>query len=104
MSEELTVPAGSGRVEYPILACPHCAECQYPSRIDEHIATAHADIPPCTATADIPDHGKYACVLRVGHGDSEYGAYHVSAHGPVGRTFWSDTAPGAVPHEEESHA
>jgi hypothetical protein len=81
--------------------CPHCDEPQWPSRLDAHVATAHANIPPCTARLD-NEHtsGTLRCVLRAWHrsGHGEYGDYHVSARGPVGRTVWNDSAEGAVPH------
>lgn len=84
--------------------CPHCAQPQDPRQTDEHVATAHADIPPCTATLD-NEHsdGTLTCILRAQH-SSWYrgdGDWHVSAHGPAGRTVWSDTAHGATPHQEQ---
>lgn len=81
--------------------CPHCDQPQDPSQTDEHVATAHADIPPCTATLDDEHYDDTLhCVLRAWHrsGHGEYGDYHVSARGPVGRTVWNDTANGATPH------
>jgi hypothetical protein len=84
--------------------CPHCDQPQPPDQTDDHIVTAHADIPPCTATLDY-EHadGALSCVLRAWHrsGHGEYGEYHVSARGPVGRHVWNDSAQGAVPHRHE---
>jgi hypothetical protein len=84
--------------------CPHCDEPQPAIRMDEHIITAHAHIPPCTATLD-NEHtdGVLCCVLRAWHrsGHGEYGDYHVSARGPIGRTVWNDSADGATPHRVE---
>lgn len=93
-------PPGPG--DFVTEVCPHCDQPQWPSRTDEHIATAHADIPPCTARLD-NKYGVYTCVLRAWHrsGHGEYGDYHVSAHGPLGRTVWNDTATGAIPHKEQ---
>jgi hypothetical protein len=90
--------------EHPEL-CPHCNEPQPAPDMDQHIATAHADMPPCTATLD-NEHsgGTLPCVLRAGHrkGNGEYGEWHVSARRePVGRTIWNDTADGATPHTME---
>lgn len=82
--------------------CPHCNEPQPPSRTDKHVATVHADIPPCTATlATESTDGTLRCVLRAGHRSAhgEYGDYHVSACGPVGRTVWNDSAEGSTPHD-----
>jgi hypothetical protein len=82
--------------------CPHCNQPQPRGQIDDHITTGHADIPPCKATLanEEPD-GTLHCALRSGHrkGAGEYGGWHVSAHGPVGRTVWSDDARGATPHK-----
>ena len=81
--------------------CPHCDQPQDPARTDEHITTAHADIPPCTATLDNANtDGPLTCILRAGH-PSRYrgpGNWHISALGPAGRTVWSDAADGATPH------
>ncbi|MBE4790688.1 hypothetical protein HW846_46450 [Streptomyces sp. NE06-02F] len=82
--------------------CPHCGEPQLPSQTDEHVAIAHADIPPCTATlANEHTDGTLRCVLRAGHpsGYGEHGDYHVSPRGPVGRTVWNDSAEGSTPHD-----
>lgn len=82
--------------------CPHCDEPHPPSQTDEHVATVHADIPPCTATlANEQTDGTLRCVLRAWHrsGHGEYGDYHVSARGPVGRTVWNDSAEGSTPHD-----
>ncbi|CUW31736.1 MULTISPECIES: hypothetical protein [Streptomyces] len=82
--------------------CPHCEQPQPASETDQHIATVHADIPPCTARLN-SEHGVYTCVLRAGHRSAhgEHGDYHVSARGPVGRTIWNDNATGASPHHAE---
>lgn len=85
--------------------CPHCNEPPPRGRIDEHVATNHADIPSCTATLQNQySDGLLRCVLRVGHepGYGEYGGWHVSAHGPAGRTVWQDWADGATPHADHS--
>lgn len=83
--------------------CPHCNQPQPSRQTDDHIATAHADIPPCTATlASEETDGTLRCALRSGHyrGAGEYGGWHVSARGPGGRTVWSDDARGATPHKD----
>lgn len=84
--------------------CPHCDQPQPPSELDNHVATAHADKPPCTATLD-NEHtkGTLRCVLRAWHrsGYGQYGEYHVSERGVVGRTVWNDSAQGATPHRIE---
>jgi hypothetical protein len=88
---------------YPQEECPHCDERPYANRMDEHLATAHADIPPCTATLDHEyTDGPLSCVLRAKHRSWYAPGYywHASAHGPVGRTVWNDTAIGATPHKE----
>ncbi|TVZ96488.1 hypothetical protein [Streptomyces sp. BK340] len=84
--------------------CPHCDQPQPAPDTDQHIATAHADIPPCTATlTNDTTNGVLHCVLRAWHrrGHGEHGEWHVSARGPVGRTIWNDTADGATPHRTE---
>ncbi|MGY5048268.1 hypothetical protein ACWDE0_21950 [Streptomyces sp. 900105755] len=81
--------------------CPHCDQPQPRGNIDEHIATAHANIPPCAATLDNQHtNGVLHCVLRAWHrkGHGEYGEWHVSARGPAGRTIWNDDADGATAH------
>jgi hypothetical protein len=81
--------------------CPHCDQPQPRGSIDEHVATAHADIPPCTATLDnVNTSGALHCVFRAWHRKErgEYGEWHVSPPGPVGRTIWNDDADGATPH------
>lgn len=84
--------------------CPHCDRPQPANDMDQHVATAHADIPPCTATLDNQTtDGTLHCVMRAGHRirHGGYGEWHVSARGPVGRTIWNDTAIGATPHRIE---
>lgn len=85
----------------PAEQCPHCDQPQPADETDQHIATEHADIPPCTATLDNETtSGTLHCVCRAGHrkGRGEYGDWHVSARGPAGRTVWNDAARGATPH------
>ena len=83
--------------------CPHCEQPYPAADMDQHITTAHADLPPCTATFFDGGHSLYLCVLRAGHKSAyahhEY--WHVSVRGPVGRTVWNDTADGATPHKEQ---
>lgn len=97
-------PAGTpGPHDFTTEICPHCDQPQWPSRMDEHIATAHANIPPCTATLDDEHYDDTLhCMLRAGHRSAhgEYGDYHASTPGPNGRTVWNDTAPGATPRQE----
>jgi len=108
MTNEDTMPAGAPTPDwqYPLEECPQCEQPQHANRMDEHLTTVHADIPPCTATLD-NEHsgGVLACVCRAGH-RSWYALgyyWHVSAHGPVvGRTVWNDTATGATPHKEKT--
>jgi hypothetical protein len=82
--------------------CPHCEEPLSRNRLDEHVATAHADLPQCTATLTT-EHtdGTITCVFRAGHRDGEYGSHHASAHGEMSRTVWADWARGATPHREQ---
>lgn len=81
--------------------CPHCDQHPPRNRLDEHVATVHADLPPCTATLDNEHYDRtLSCVFRVGHRDGEYGDYHASARGELGRTVWADWAKGATPHRE----
>lgn len=84
--------------------CPHCDQPQPASEMDQHIATAHADLPACTATLDSEHYTDVLhCVLRAGHrkGHGEYGDRHISERRPYGRTVWVDTADGATPHREQ---
>lgn len=82
--------------------CPHCNQPQTRGQIDEHVTTAHADIPPCTARISTASGGLYSCAFRVGHKDGEYGDWHASIQGgPLGRYVWNDTVIGATPHREE---
>lgn len=92
-----------GPHDFTVEACPHCDTFQWPSRTDQHVATVHADLPPCTARLD-NEYGSYTCILRAGHriGHGQYGDYHASVIGPNGRTVWNDTADGATPHKEQS--
>lgn len=103
MSDESTMPFGTPTPDwqYPQQKCPHCDEHPTANRLDEHIATAHSDLPECTARID-GEHGTYTCAFRVGHSDGEYGDRHASIYGSVGgRSIWADWAPGAVPHRNE---
>lgn len=87
--------------------CPHCNATPWRSRVDEHVATAHADIPPCTATVNYAGEGLLRCVFRAWHTKGEYGDWHASrADRPGGRYVWNDNAFGATPHgasSEEQH-
>lgn len=78
--------------------CPHCDEPQPRNRLDEHVATAHADLPPCTAMIDNDTTDSVErCAFRSGHDSGEYGKWHASrADRPHGRHVWSDGAPGAT--------
>jgi hypothetical protein len=82
--------------------CPHCDDELNRSRLDGHVATAHADLPPCTATlSNQHTEGTTVCAFRVGHRDGEYGDWHATALTSVhGRTVWNDSAKGATPHTE----
>lgn len=101
MSSLPTDPPGPH--DFTTEVCPHCDQPQWPSRTDEHLATTHADIPPCTANISIVEYGVYRCVLRAGHKSAhgQYGGYHASKPGPNGRTVWNDAAAGAAPHKEQ---
>ena len=79
--------------------CPHCDDPQPSEQMDAHIATAHADLPPCTARIDT-EHGEtYRCAFRAGHAKGLYGKWHASAQSEaLGRFVWNDSAPGATPH------
>lgn len=106
--EEGTVPYGTPVPDWSGMIpeeCPHCDQPHPAGEMDRHVTTVHADLPPCTAALDDEHYdGTLHCVLRTGHrsGHGEYGDYHVSARGPVGRTVWNDTAAGATPHKEPS--
>lgn len=80
--------------------CPHCPERVTRSRLDEHVTTAHADLPPCSATFDT-GLDLVLCAFRVGHRDGEYGDWHATARDEMGRTVWNDGAHGATPHRTE---
>lgn len=102
MSDDLAVPEGTPAPDFRKEQCPHCGEPIWQSRLDEHVTTAHADIPPCTATINSPYDGLLHCVFRAGHaeGHGEYGAWHAStADRPIGRHIWNDSASGATPHQ-----
>lgn len=107
MSDKSTMPFGvpTPDWQYSPQKCPHCDEYPTANRLDEHIRSAHAVLPECTARID-GEHGAYTCAFRVGHADGEYGDRHASIYGPVGRFIWADWAPGAVPHggEEKPNA
>lgn len=92
--EEGSVAAGTLPPDFRKEGCPHCDEWIWESCFEEHVATAHADIPPCTATRDTEHRGLLGCVLRAGHeaGRGEYGEWHASTRGPLGRHVWNDTA------------
>lgn len=79
--------------------CPHCDEPQPSRQMDAHVATVHADLPPCTARIE-PEHGGlYTCAFRAGHEKGLYGRWHASISGePTGRYVWNDSATGATPH------
>ncbi len=103
--DDLTVPAGAPAPDWTGMVyeeCPHCDQPHPAGAMDLHLATIHADLPPCTARLDRYD--GYACAFRSGHksayDDREY--WHASARGPVGRTVWTDSADGAIPHKEQS--
>lgn len=81
--------------------CPHCEELLPRNRLDEHVVTAHADVPRCTATLSSDHSGLLHCVFRAGHREGEYGSHHASKHGPMGRTVWADWAKGATPHQPD---
>lgn len=92
----------SGADDFIHEPCPQCGEYGRPSRLDQHIAKAHADLPPCTAsiTNEHTD-GTIRCAFRVGHRD-DYGVHHAGPRDPrTGRFRWSDGAEGAVPHQSD---
>lgn len=103
--DSMTVPADAPVPDYRKEQCPHCDEWIWESLTDGHIATAHADIPPCTASIN-HGLGPTPCALRAGHRSAydnrEY--WHASARHPIGRTVWTDTAAGATPHKEQPDA
>lgn len=48
------------------------------------------------------EHNDEHCAFKAGHADPEYGTDHAGPVHPVqGRTFWSDSAVGAVPHQAD---
>ncbi|MFK0140677.1 hypothetical protein [Streptomyces murinus] len=85
---------------YPSEQCPHCDQAPTANRLDAHLATAHADLPDCTATLTDED-GGHTCAMKWAHIFGEYGLSHASVCGPMGRLIWSDTAPGATPHQDQ---
>lgn len=85
---------------YPHELCPHCDQSPTANRLDEHLATAHADLPDCTARYS-GDDGEYTCAMKAAHVLGEYGLSHASVCGPMGRTIWNDTLPGASPHQQK---
>lgn len=102
-SDPRTMPADAPTPDwmYPPVPCPHCGEHPTANRMDDHIRTAHADLPDCTARIDTATGALYTCAFRAGHKDGEHGEWHASAHGPTGRYVWADWATGATPHREE---
>ena len=92
-------PHAAGSDDFIREACPHCDEAPPRNRVDEHVRSAHADLPRCTARID-NEHGLYTCAFRASHKGGEYGKWHASASGgPAGRTVWNDRARGAIPHQ-----
>lgn len=80
--------------------CPHCDELQPSQQMDAHVATAHADLPPCTARIDLERGTSYTCAFRAGHAKGEHGKWHASRRGGERwtRYVWNDSAFGATPH------
>lgn len=103
-SDDRTVPYGAPTPDwmYPQEQCPHCDEHPTANRMDEHVRTTHADLPDCTARVDTDAGGLYTCASKAGHKDGEYGEWHASIRGEMGRYVWNDTAIGAVPHRASS--
>lgn len=89
-------------MDLPPERCPHCDQGYPANKMEEHVSTAHADIPPCTATLDNETTGgTLHCVWRAGHRPrhGEYGEWHVSQHKPgYAKMVWNDNAAGATPH------
>ncbi|MYS16561.1 hypothetical protein, partial [Streptomyces sp. SID4982] len=55
---------------YPHEQCPHCPEAPTANRLDEHLATVHADLPDCTARYSGDDgdgHVEHGCAMKVAH-------------------------------------
>lgn len=87
---------------YPPEKCPHCDARPTANRADEHITAEHGDLPPCTARYFDGGHALYLCAFRAGHADGQYGDWHASVSGALGRFVWNDTLAGAQPHREEA--
>jgi len=90
-------------MDEPPHRCPHCPEHLSVDQIDDHVATAHQNIPPCTATLEGAGlDGTLHCAFRAGHRSPYYPDYddwHASRWQPLaGRTVWKDSATGAAPH------
>lgn len=84
--------------------CPNCPACPDWTELDTHIATAHSELPACTATLD-DDHtgGILHCSFRIGHHSEDFGDWHASKSVyPMGRTIWNDASKGATPHQDAS--
>lgn len=83
-------------------ACPHCPEYPTVGELDDHVASAHSDLPPCTATLDSEcENGILYCAFRVGHRSEDCADWHAShRQGPAGRTVWNDAERGATPHRQ----
>ncbi|MFK0018230.1 hypothetical protein [Streptomyces sp. NPDC090798] len=82
--------------------CPHCPDHILRNRLDEHVATTHADIPPCTATiTNTTTDGVQSCAFRANHTEGQYGEWHAGKASPYGRHVWNDSAIGAVPHRAD---
>lgn len=65
-----TVPDGVPAPDWPGMLpeqCPHCNEPYPATDMDAHVTTAHADLPPCTASFFGGGHSLYTCALRAGH-------------------------------------
>lgn len=81
--------------------CPHCDEPQPSRQMDAHVASAHADLAPCTARIETEHRETYRCAFRAGHAKGEYGKWHASTRSKSpGRYVWNDSALGATPHRD----
>lgn len=92
-----TVPANTPIPDfmYPPEKCPHCDAHPTANRVDEHIAAEHGDLPLCNARHFDGAHAPHLCAFRVGHKDGEYGDWHATIRGEMGRFVWNDAAAGA---------
>jgi hypothetical protein len=104
MTRDPVVHAAPDRLDDPTPCCDHTRfELSWSDGLSKDRAkvTCRAkERPPCTATIRDQNQGLVTCAFNVGHWD-EYGPAHGGPRGVGGRFRWTDSAPGATPHQSE---